>query len=122
MSEQPASRPDVPQWDTADRTRKALRTAGIGVQEIADYLEVSRTTVSNWINGRIDPPPPVMRLIAMRCGVSYEWLRHGGPVGPNGPGNGTSAQLRDAESMCRRILTPGAQWGSPTPLTLGIAA
>lgn len=67
----------VPQWDRADRMRKALRHAGAGVQEIADYLGVSRNTVSTWINGRIDPSVQTLRLWALRCGVPYEWICHG---------------------------------------------
>jgi hypothetical protein len=39
----------VPAWDLADRLRKTLRESGVGVQEMADYLEVSRNTVSAWI-------------------------------------------------------------------------
>lgn len=76
MSEQPlqAARPGVPEWDRADRMRKALRHAGTGVQEIADYLGVSRNTVSNWINGRIFPSVQTLRLWALRTGVSYAWL------------------------------------------------
>ena len=31
---------DIPEWDLADRMRKALRQAGISVQDIAAYLEV----------------------------------------------------------------------------------
>ena len=54
--------------------RKALREADLGVGEIADYLGVARTTVSNWINGRINPSVQTLRLWALRCGVSYEWL------------------------------------------------
>jgi transcriptional regulator with XRE-family HTH domain len=64
----------IPEWDLADRMRKCLRHAGIGVQEIADYLGVSRTTVSTWINGRIAPSTQTLRLWAMRTGVPYEWL------------------------------------------------
>jgi transcriptional regulator with XRE-family HTH domain len=75
MSEQPATPPaGVPEWDVADRMRKALRHADLGVQEIADYLGVSRNTASTWINGRIVPSTQTLRLWAMRCGVSYEWL------------------------------------------------
>jgi transcriptional regulator with XRE-family HTH domain len=61
MSEQhvPAG---VPEWDVADRLRKALRVAGIGVGEMADYLGVSRTSVSNWINGRVQPSVQTLRL------------------------------------------------------------
>lgn len=69
----------VPQWDLADRMRKALREADIGVQEMADYLGVARNTVSTWINGRIIPGAQTQRLWALRCGVPYEWIRDGLP-------------------------------------------
>ena len=73
MSElQPAG--DVPDWDIADRMRKALRTADIGVGEMADYLGVSRTSVSNWINGRIEPSFQTVRLWSIRTGVDLEWV------------------------------------------------
>jgi transcriptional regulator with XRE-family HTH domain len=69
----------VPTFDQADRMRRALRTSGVGVQEIADYLGVRRNTVSNWINGRVNPSTQTMRLWALRCGVPYEWLTTGMP-------------------------------------------
>lgn len=68
----------VPEWDLADRMRKALRSSGWSVQEMADYLEVAPTTVSTWINGRNRPSPSAVRLWAMRTGVPYEWLVSGG--------------------------------------------
>jgi len=58
--------------------RKALRESDAGVQEIADYLGVSRTAVSSWINGRNRPSRPVLRLWALRTGVPLEWLLDGG--------------------------------------------
>jgi transcriptional regulator with XRE-family HTH domain len=67
----------APEFDLADRMRKSLRHADIGVQEMADYLEVSRNAVGTWINGRNKPSPQTVRLWALRCGVPYEWLRHG---------------------------------------------
>ena len=79
MSE-PAAPAAVPLWDLADRMRKALRTAGLGVAEMADYLDVSRTSVSNWINGRVMPSTQTLRLWSMRTGVPFEWLR-----GEDGP-------------------------------------
>jgi transcriptional regulator with XRE-family HTH domain len=69
----------IPEWDIADRMRKALRVAGLSVQEIADYLGVSRNSVGAWINGRIEPSTQTLRLWAMRTGVDYEWLRDGKP-------------------------------------------
>jgi transcriptional regulator with XRE-family HTH domain len=67
----------IPEWDTADRMRKALRDADLEVGEMADYLGVSRSSVSNWINGRIRPSKQTLRLWAMRCGVPLDWLIEG---------------------------------------------
>jgi transcriptional regulator with XRE-family HTH domain len=67
----------VPEWDVADRMRKSLRNAGMGVQEMADYLGVARNTVSTWINGRIEPSTQTLRLWALRTGVPFAWLRDG---------------------------------------------
>jgi transcriptional regulator with XRE-family HTH domain len=104
MSEQTASPVGVPQWDTSDRMRKALRHAGIGVQEMADYLDVSRNTVSTWINGRISPSTQTLRLWAMRCGVSFSWLANGDTTGPINGGAELFDQFRRGTS--RRSLAP----------------
>lgn len=64
----------VPEWDLADRMRKALQVSGIEVQEMADYLGVTRNTIYTWINRHNRPSPATVRLWAMRCGVPYEWL------------------------------------------------
>jgi transcriptional regulator with XRE-family HTH domain len=69
--------PQIPVFDEADRLRKALREADIGVQEMAEYLGVSRNTVSRWINGAVPPKSHVLRLWALRTGVPYEWLAAG---------------------------------------------
>jgi transcriptional regulator with XRE-family HTH domain len=74
MSEQPASPSGVPTWDVADRMRKALRYAGLSPGQMATYLDVGGNTVSTWINGRVAPSTQTLRLWALRCGVSYEWL------------------------------------------------
>lgn len=70
----------VPVWDVGDRMRKALRVADVSVQDIADYLGVTRGTVSTWINGRIEPSVQTLRLWALRCGVDYGWLSKGHPL------------------------------------------
>jgi transcriptional regulator with XRE-family HTH domain len=63
-----------PEWDLADRLRKALRESGIGAGEMAEYMGVSRTTVSAWLSGKYYPRAGMLRLWAMRTGVSFEWL------------------------------------------------
>lgn len=46
---------------------------------MADDLGVARSTVSRWMNDHGERPPRKAFLMqwAMRCGVSYEWLRSG---------------------------------------------
>lgn len=80
MSEQPVT-PEIPEFDLADRLRKALRHADVGIQDMAEYLEVSRNTIGNWINGHTRPRPAEMKMWALRCGVPYEWLVGGDPNG-----------------------------------------
>ena len=69
----------VPAFDRADRLKKSLRCAGIESQEMADYLGVSRNSVSNWINGRFTPSLGYLRLWADRTGVDVAWLVTGDP-------------------------------------------
>lgn len=88
MSEQPASPAGVPEWDIADRMRKALREAGISPGQMASYLDVGGNTVSTWINGRIQPSTQTLRLWALRTGVPYEWLISAGQGDVNKLGYG----------------------------------
>lgn len=64
-------------FDKADRIRRALRISGVGVQELAEQLEVSRGSVGNWINGHAEPRPRDLRQIALRTGFPYDWLDRG---------------------------------------------
>lgn len=64
----------VPEFDQADRMRKAIRVADLSVSEMAEYLGVTRESVGRWINGRNAPSTQTLRLWASRTGVSYEWL------------------------------------------------
>jgi transcriptional regulator with XRE-family HTH domain len=73
----PSPSAGIPTWDVGDRMRKGLRHAGVGAQEMADYLGVARSTLGNWLAGRIDPSTQTLRLWALRCGISYEWLAYG---------------------------------------------
>ena len=82
--------PGVPEWTKGDRLGKALDYAHVSVAEMAEYLDVSRNTVGNYINDRTRVPGAVMRLWAMRTGVPLEWLETGDtpkrprPDGPDG--------------------------------------
>lgn len=41
------------------------RFSELGVQELADLLEVDRRTISRWEHGDVDIPKPVMALVAL---------------------------------------------------------
>lgn len=65
-------------WTFGDRLRKAREVAGLGVQELADELLVSRNTISRYESGatkRITDRR--LKRIAEVTGVTVEWLQHG---------------------------------------------
>lgn len=85
----------IPTVTGGDRLRMALRDAGIGAQELADYLDVSRNTVSRWLNDHVTPDRRTLIVCAMRTGVPLEWLETGRtPAGE--PGSGGLRARRDS--------------------------
>lgn len=81
-------------WDVADRLRKSLRVCHMEQQEMADYLGVSRNTVSGWVNGARTPDTRTLRLWAMRTGASFNWLKDGTPA-PDDDGGGEELPKAD---------------------------
>ena len=79
MSHAEVERGRVPQFKQHHRLALALEVEGVGVQEMADYLDVNRMTVSRWINGRVTPSKQTLRLWSLRTGVPLEWLETGLP-------------------------------------------
>lgn len=57
--------------------RKALDHAGMSVQEMAEYLGVSRNATSTWLNDRIRPSHQTLLLWSVRTGVPLEWIENG---------------------------------------------
>ena len=72
MSHAEVERGRVPQFKQHHRLALALEVEGVGVQEMADYLDVNRMTVSRWINGRVAPSKQTLRLWSLRTGVNQE--------------------------------------------------
>ena len=83
----------IPEWDTADRMRKALRDQGMSVNDMADYLDVRRETISKWLTGKITPSTQTLRVWAMRTGVPYEWLTWSEGYDPRDPEPSSSDYL-----------------------------
>jgi transcriptional regulator with XRE-family HTH domain len=60
------------------RLRMALEWAGIDVNDMAEHLQVSRSTVSRWVHDRgMAPRTPFLTAWATRCGVPLGWLVDG---------------------------------------------
>lgn len=80
----------VPEWDMADRLRKALRVADMHVSDMADYLGITRETVGRYINGHAGENVPLqtLRLWSLRTGVPLQWIQTGTVDDPpNGKGS-----------------------------------
>lgn len=79
---------DVPQFDLADRLRKAREQAGLDQGELAHKLGIARTTVSAYESR--NRPPSRLALIgwALLTGVPIEWLESGKAPGQGGDDGG----------------------------------
>jgi transcriptional regulator with XRE-family HTH domain len=65
----------VPELTLGWRLNMALRHGNIEIQQMADYLEVGRTTISRWIHDHgASPRTLYLKEWALRCGVDYHWL------------------------------------------------
>lgn len=84
----------IPQLTLGWRLKMALGDE-VSVQEMADYLDVSRQTVGRWMADKGAPPKrPFIVQWALRTGVSLRWLESGlGPFGPDGDGHSGDSTL-----------------------------
>lgn len=99
MSEQSSPTTAI-KWDLADRLRKALRLGDVSSNDMAATLEVSRNSVSAYINGRTQPSAATIRVWALRCGVPYEWLRDGTEPQTSPDPDGITSDLGITGSGC----------------------
>lgn len=80
----------IPTFEVHDRADKAIRVAGITRAEVAEYIGIRPETMSRYLSGKSKFPTSALRLIALRTGVPFEWLKTGEPPSP-GDGDGGSA-------------------------------
>lgn len=59
------------------RIAAARKHAGLSQTELGKEFVITRSSVSQWESDDTEPTPSKLRAIAMRCGVSYEWLATG---------------------------------------------
>jgi transcriptional regulator with XRE-family HTH domain len=70
----------LPVWTLGDRLRKARDHAGLSVQEMADDLGVSRTTISKYehdATGKRGVPRMAILRYADVSGIPIEWIETG---------------------------------------------
>jgi transcriptional regulator with XRE-family HTH domain len=89
-------------FDKADRMRRALRVSGIAVGDMAEYLQVSRNTVTAWINGRNEPRRRDLAAFAMRTGFPVKWLETGEEPDDGGTPGGIQAVTDRYHRLPRR--------------------
>jgi transcriptional regulator with XRE-family HTH domain len=72
----------LPDWDFADRLRKARRISGMSQEQFARALGIGGPRYSAWESGRNTPTDfgLVCGAVSRLTGVSYEWL-----LGSDGP-------------------------------------
>jgi transcriptional regulator with XRE-family HTH domain len=85
----------VPEWTLGDRMRKALAVSGTPVNEIAEYLDVTPTTVGRWINDRGPVKRHILLTWAAATGVDPVWLETG-TAGPQEGTGGNEYAIRDS--------------------------
>lgn len=106
------------EWSVADRLRKAREEAGMTQQQLADRIDVSQRTVSNYENPAHDGArkPLVVKQWAFATGFDYDLVMTGepGPDSPDGLGVGPSGCDGEViDIRARRNTPPG-----PTSLPL----
>lgn len=67
------------------RLRIAREYAGHEQEELARLMGVSRNTVSNAENGKRAPRQITLKMWALVCGVSPDWIANGPPIPTAGP-------------------------------------
>lgn len=86
----------IPAFTAGDRLRKAREAkTGLDQTQFAEEIGVSRGTVSNYERAESvqGMKPAYLKLWAMRCDVTVEWLETGKDSG-NGPTPGNGEALR----------------------------
>lgn len=64
----------LPEFEMRHRMELALEYGSVSVNEMARYLGISRTTISNYLHGRTEPRRGDLIAWSMRCGVPFDWL------------------------------------------------
>ena len=67
----------IPEWSIADRLRKARETTGLDQIEFAAHSGISRTSITNYEQGKRTPRGLYLRAWAEATGVDAHWIETG---------------------------------------------
>lgn len=73
------------EFGLSDRLAKALNVSKTSSSEMAEALDVTPTTISNYTSGRTRPRKPVVQAWALKTGVPISWLETGVTPGGGDP-------------------------------------
>ena len=78
-----------PRIELRHRLRIAREYAGLEQEQLAERMEVGRSTISNAELGKGTPRPTTVNAWALACGVQASWIKGDTPDGdPDGPDGG----------------------------------
>lgn len=90
------STPTIPQFETRHRLALALEAAEVDVDEMAENLGVSDTTIYNYMSGARSPKLGMIKQWAFRCQVPWQWIATGDlPTEPEEGDVSASVTLRE---------------------------
>jgi transcriptional regulator with XRE-family HTH domain len=103
-------------WTLGWRLRRSAAFAGIELQSMAEYLEVSKQTISRWTRDEDRPKRVFIKAWAERTGVPLDWLEDGDtpkndggqPVGR--PPSRTARKVDAANTTRRTRRQPSTKW------------
>lgn len=99
-----------PRVEIRHRLRIAREFAGLEQEELAERMEVTRSTISNAENGHGTPRRTTINAWALACGVAASWIHDGQEDPPPHPPEGVqpTAPNKDHGTEDYQSLTPAA--------------
>jgi len=98
----------VPEFTLGWRLRLSIESAGTSVQQMADDLGYSRSSISRWLNDLDEPRVGIIAQWCLLTRVDRQWLETGvtaGPTPPTTPSGDPDALRRLTDSKRGRTRT-----------------
>lgn len=91
----------IPEFTLGWRMRLALESAEMSVQQMAEALGYSRSTVSRWLNDQDEPRAAVMAQWSVLTKVDPTWLANGSGSTPPPPPPHGGQPTPDGDELAR---------------------